>query len=69
MNKQNYTHDMILRTGVFNVSVLTQEVPFSVFQQFGFCSGRDTDKFAAGGGGQGPQRERPALRLGRTPTP
>ena len=49
MNKQNYTHDMILRTGVFNVSVLTQEVPFSVFQQFGFCSGRDTDKFAAGG--------------------
>ena len=49
VNKQNYTHDMILRTGVFNVSVLTQEVPFSVFQQFGFCSGRDTDKFAAGG--------------------
>ena len=49
VNKQNYPHDMILRTGVFNVSVLTQEVPFSVFQQFGFCSGRDTDKFAAGG--------------------
>lgn len=46
VNKQNYTHDMILRTGVFNVSVLTQEAPFKVFQQYGFCSGRDTDKFA-----------------------
>lgn len=45
VNKQNYTHDMILRTGEFNVSVLTEEVPFKLFQQFGFCSGRDTDKF------------------------
>lgn len=45
VNKQNYTHDMILRTGEFNVSVLTEEVPFKMFQQFGFCSGRDTDKF------------------------
>ncbi|HIT34635.1 MAG TPA: flavin reductase [Candidatus Faecousia intestinigallinarum] len=45
VNKQNYTHDMILRTGMFNVSVLTEEVPFAMFQQFGFCSGRDTDKF------------------------
>ena len=46
MNKANYTHDMILRTGVFNVSVLNVDAPFAVFQQFGFCSGRDTDKFA-----------------------
>ena len=49
VNKNNYTHDMILRTGAFNVSVLTQDVPFKVFQQFGFCSGRDTDKFAGCG--------------------
>lgn len=49
VNKSNYTHDMILRTGVFNLSVLDQSVPFKVFQQFGFCSGRDTDKFAGCG--------------------
>jgi flavorubredoxin/flavin reductase (DIM6/NTAB) family NADH-FMN oxidoreductase RutF len=46
INKQNFTHDMIMRTGIFNVSVLTEETPFSVFQNFGFKSGRDTDKFA-----------------------
>ena len=46
VNKQNYTHDMILKTGKFNISVLTQEVPFQVFQHFGFQSGRDVDKFA-----------------------
>lgn len=52
VNKQNLTHDMILRTGVFNVSVLTEKVPFKVFQHLGFQSGRDTDKFA---GWQGPR--------------
>ena len=52
VNKQNLTHDMILRTGVFNVSVLTEKVPFKVFQHFGFLSGRDTDKFA---GWEGPR--------------
>ena len=46
VNKANYTHDMIQKTGVFNVSVLTTDVPFKVFQQFGFQSGRDVDKFA-----------------------
>ena len=46
VNKANFTHDMIARTGVFNVSILNQDAPFAVFQQFGFCSGRDTDKFA-----------------------
>jgi flavorubredoxin/flavin reductase (DIM6/NTAB) family NADH-FMN oxidoreductase RutF/rubredoxin len=46
VNKQNLTHDIISRTGVFNVSVLTTQTPFSVFERFGFASGRDTDKFA-----------------------
>lgn len=46
VNKANHTHEMIQRTGVFNVTVLTESVPFKIFQQFGFCSGRDTDKFA-----------------------
>lgn len=45
VNKANYTHDMIKKTGVFNVSVLTTDVPFKVFQQFGFQSGRNVDKF------------------------
>ena len=47
VNKANFTHDMIKNTGVFNVSVLSEDAPFKVFQQFGFCSGRDTDKFAS----------------------
>ena len=46
VNKQNLTHDMILKTGVFNVSILSEDAPFRLFQHFGFSSGRDTDKFA-----------------------
>ena len=46
VNKQNHTHDMILRTKAFNLSVLTQDAPFALFQRYGFASGRDTDKFA-----------------------
>ncbi|GHT67635.1 hypothetical protein FACS1894110_13490 [Spirochaetia bacterium] len=46
VNKNNFTHDMILKTGLLNVSVLSVETPFSVFQNFGFQSGRNVDKFA-----------------------
>ncbi|MBO5279361.1 MAG: flavin reductase [Lachnospiraceae bacterium] len=46
VNKANYTHDMIMNTGEFNVSVLSEEVPFAVFERFGFQSGRTADKFA-----------------------
>ena len=46
VNKQNYTHDIIAATGVFNVSVLSQEANFEMFKRFGFQSGRDVDKFA-----------------------
>ena len=46
VNKLNFTHDMIIKTGVFNISVLTEEAPFKVFQHFGFQSGRTVDKFA-----------------------
>ena len=49
VNKANYTHDMILKTGKFNVSILSQSVPFRIFEQFGFKSGRDSDKFAGCG--------------------
>ncbi len=46
VNKANLTHDMILRTGVFNISVLSEDAQMDTFQRFGFQSGRDTDKFS-----------------------
>ena len=46
VNKKNYTHDMLKNTGVFNLSVLSQDAVFWVFQHYGFQSGRDVDKFA-----------------------
>ena len=45
VNKANFTCDMISKTGEFNVSILAESAPFKVFQQFGFQSGRDADKF------------------------
>lgn len=45
VNKANHTHDMILATGVFNLSLLNTDADFAIFQRFGFQSGRDTDKF------------------------
>lgn len=45
VNKLNYTEQMIRKTGVFNVSVLTESAPFGLFKQFGFQSGREADKF------------------------
>ncbi len=45
VNKANYTHDIIKETGIFNVSVLDESVPFSIFERFGFQSGRDVNKF------------------------
>ena len=46
VNKQNYSHDVIQKTGKMNVNCLSVEAPFEVFRTFGFVSGRDTDKFA-----------------------
>ena len=46
VNKNNLTHDMIMKTGELNLSVLSEEAPFKVFEHFGFHTGRDTDKFA-----------------------
>ncbi len=45
VNKANHTHDLIQSSGVFAVSLLSQDAPFSLFQHFGFQSGRDVDKF------------------------
>jgi len=46
VNKQNHTHDMILKSRRYNVSILTVETPFEVFKHFGFQSGNTVDKFA-----------------------
>lgn len=45
INKENYSHYIIKQTGKMNVNCLTVEAPFSVFETFGFASGRNVDKF------------------------
>lgn len=46
INKQNYSHHVIKQTGILNVNCLSTAAPFSVFENFGFQSGRTVDKFA-----------------------
>ena len=48
VNKANYSEEFLRKTGIFNVSVLTESAPFDLFKQFGFVSGRDKDKFEGG---------------------
>ena len=45
VNKANYTHDIIKKTGEFTVSVLSQNAGFDLFKHFGFQSGRELNKF------------------------
>ena len=45
VNKSNYTHDIIRETKTFNISIISEAASFELFKQFGFQSGRDTDKF------------------------
>lgn len=45
VNKENYSHHIIKQTGKMNINCLTVDAPFSVFEKFGFVSGRNTDKF------------------------
>ena len=46
INKENYSHHVIKQTGIMNVNCLDVSAPFSVFQNFGFQSGRTADKFS-----------------------
>lgn len=46
INKENYSHHVIKQTGIMNVNCLSTDAPFSIFERFGFQSGRNTDKFA-----------------------
>lgn len=45
VNKTSHTHDMIVKTGIFTVSILNQKASFDIFKRFGFASGRDVNKF------------------------
>ncbi|MDO5310468.1 MAG: flavin reductase [Clostridia bacterium] len=45
INKENYSHHVIRQTGIMNINCLSQDAPFSVFENFGFQSGRNADKF------------------------
>ncbi|MGN0134528.1 MAG: flavin reductase, partial [Anaerotignum sp.] len=46
INKKNYSHDVIKKTGIMNVNCLSVDAPFSVFENFGFQTGAEVDKFA-----------------------
>lgn len=43
--QKNKTHDMIMNTGVFNISAITTKANFELFKRFGMQSGRDVNKF------------------------
>ncbi len=45
INKDNYSHHVIKQTGIMNVNCLSTDAPFSVFENYGFRSGRNADKF------------------------
>ena len=46
VNKANFTHDLVKKSGKFNVSILSEQADFETFKHFGFQSGREVDKFA-----------------------
>lgn len=46
VNKDNLTHDVIMASRKFNLSILSEAADFEIFRHFGFQSGRTTDKFA-----------------------
>lgn len=46
VNKNNFTHDMIMKTKEFNASIISEKASFDMFRHFGFQSGKDTDKFS-----------------------
>lgn len=45
INKNNFTTDIIKKTGAFSVSILDQTTEFEIIKRFGFASGKTTNKF------------------------
>lgn len=46
IDKKNYSHDTIKKSGIMNVNCLSVDAPFSIFENFGFKSGKDNNKFS-----------------------
>lgn len=46
VNKSNITHDLVKKSGKFNISIISEAAEFELFKHFGFQSGREVDKFA-----------------------
>lgn len=47
VNKDTLTHDMLLRTGKCAVTALSVNTTFDLIKNFGFQSGKDTEKFTS----------------------
>ena len=45
INRESLSHEIIKNTKVMNINCLTEQTPFSVIENFGFKSGRISDKF------------------------
>lgn len=45
INKDNLTCEIAQKSKMLSISILSETAPFSLFQNFGFQSGRNTDKF------------------------
>ncbi|MFW3145373.1 MAG: flavin reductase [Thermoplasmatota archaeon] len=45
ISKANLTHDMIIKSRVFSISILRKDTPMRFIGKWGFKSGRDIDKF------------------------
>ncbi len=45
INKDNLTCELVQKSKMLSISVLSETAPFSLFQNFGFQSGRTADKF------------------------
>jgi len=45
LNRRSLTHEYILDSGIFTVSIISEKAPMRFIGRFGFRSGRDTDKF------------------------
>ena len=46
LNRMNHSHEILKNTKKCNISVLSEDTPFSLFQHFGYSSGKVQDKFA-----------------------
>lgn len=46
VNKANFTQELVQKSGIFNISILSEAAGFDLFRRFGFQSGRTVDKFA-----------------------